>query len=407
MKIVYLSPSAQLGGAERLLLDLLASLRQAEPGWSLHLIVSSEGPLVDQARELNIQTTVLPFPPGLMVLGDAGASGPAGDQRGRLALMRRLIRASPAVASYLRRLRQIISTLKPDVIHTNGFKMHVMGIWASPRGVPVIWHIHDYVSTRPVMAHLLRLSARRCAVAVANSESVAQDTRMACRNRLRVLTVYNGIDLENFSPTGPTLDLDKLSGMPPAPLRTIKVGMLATLARWKGHATFLQALAMLPADSNVRGYIVGDALYQTSGSQYTLEDLKRLIDSLRLSHRVGLIGFASDPASVMRSLDIIAHASTQPEPFGLVIAEGMACGRAVIVSQAGGAAELIETEINALGHPPGDAVRLAERITLLAADSRLRARLGAAGRTTAEKRFNRARMATALIPIYHSVAPSA
>lgn len=68
----------------------------------------------------------------------------------------------------------------------------------------------------------------------------------------------------------------------------------------------------------------------------------------------------------MRALDIVVHASTQPEPFGLVIAEAMACGRAVIASQAGGAAEIIDPGENALGLPPGDAAVLAERIVQLA-----------------------------------------
>ena len=105
----------------------------------------------------------------------------------------------------------------------------------------------------------------------------------------------------------------------------------------------------------------------------------------------------------MRALDILVHASTEPEPFGLVIAEGMACGRAVIASQAGGAAELFETDVNALSHTPGDAALLAQRIALLAGDRSLRARLGAAARATAEQRFNRTRLATELIPLYRAV----
>lgn len=81
----------------------------------------------------------------------------------------------------------------------------------------------------------------------------------------------------------------------------------------------------------------------------------------------------------------------------------MACGRAVIVSDAGGAAELIENHVNALVHSPGDFEQLAERILELATNSELRTRLGAHARTTAEQRFNRSRFATELIPIYRSV----
>jgi glycosyltransferase involved in cell wall biosynthesis len=48
------------------------------------------------------------------------------------------------------------------------------------------------------------------------------------------------------------------------------------------------------------------------------------------------------PADAMRALDVVVHASTDPEPFGLVVAEAMACGRAVTTSGTGGASELIE-----------------------------------------------------------------
>jgi glycosyltransferase involved in cell wall biosynthesis len=146
-----------------------------------------------------------------------------------------------------------------------------------------------------------------------------------------------------------------------------------------------------------------------------------MAQDLGIADRVGFTGFVAQPASAMRALDIVVHASTQPEPFGLVIIEGMACGRAVIVSEAGGAAELIqtklqpnspaanstniETEINALGHAPGDAAQLAERITQLATDSALRARLGAAGRATVERRFKREQLATALTQTYRQLIP--
>jgi glycosyltransferase involved in cell wall biosynthesis len=383
-----------------MLLDVLASLRTVEPEWSLHLIASDEGPLVRNAEALGVSTSVVRFPTALARLGDAGVGGAAGKQTSRLALFLRLLWAVPAIVSYVKKLRRVIRELDADLVHTNGFKMHLLGVWATPARVPVVWHVHDYVSLRPLMARLLRRYSRRCAVAIANSRSVAADIKKVCGAGLKVETVYNGIDVEQFSPTGPTLDLDTLSGFTPAPPETVRVGILATLARWKGHQTFLHAMSLLPPTLPIRAYVMGGALYRTNGSQYSLEELKNLAGKLGLTNRVGFTGFLAEPARAMRALDIVVHASTQPEPFGLVIAEGMACGRAVIVSETGGAAELFEPEINALGHPPGDAARLAERIALLATDCKLRARLGAAGRATAERRFNRARLATELTPIY-------
>jgi glycosyltransferase involved in cell wall biosynthesis len=406
MKVLYLNPIAQLGGAEASLLDMLASLRAVEPGWSLRLILGEDGPLVSRASKLGVQTVVLPFPETLAHLGDAGAGGPAGHNLSRAALIRDMLKASPAILAYVRRLRREIREFNPDLIHTNGFKMHVLSAWAKPRRVPLIWHVHDYLSARPLMARAMRRLKGRCAMVLANSKSVAEDVRAVCASGLAVETIYNGIDVESFSPFGKSLDLDALAGLPPAQPETVRVGLLASLALWKGHRTFLEALSLLPTHLPIRGYIMSGALYRTNGSQDSLEELKDLAARLGIMGRVGFTGFLDQPAAAVRALDIVVHASTQPEPFGLVIAEGMACGRAVIISEAGGAAELFEAEINGLGHPPGDAATLAERIARLATDRSLRARLGAAGRATAEQRFDRARLAAELIPLYHRVRTS-
>lgn len=403
MNILYLSPCGQLGGAEKSLLDVLASMRAAKPDWHLSLIVAEDGPLVSRSTELGVSTTIVAFPSVLACLGDAGAGGPAGHRHSRLSLLTELFLAAPQVFTYVRKLRSVIRAIAPDVIHSNGFKMHVLGLRAKPPHVPIIWHIHDYVATRPLMSRLLRRYASRCAVAVANSRSVAADVQAVCGTGLAVKTIYNGVDLEEFSPVGPTLDLDTLSGFDAAFPETVRVGMLATLARWKGHETFLQAMALIPATLPVRGYVAGGALYQTNGSQYSLSELKQLAAELGVSQRIGFTGFVEEPAAVMRSLDVVVHASTEPEPFGLVIVEGMACGRPVIVSEAGGVKELITVGTDTLGHPPGDAKTLAGCITRLARDSDLRRRLGQAGRKTAEQRFDRARLATELIPLYKSL----
>lgn len=403
MKVVYLNSSGHLGGVEHALLDLFASLRDGEPAWVPHLVVPAEGAFAEQARAVGIGTTVLPFPARLERLGDAGAGGPAGRTVGRAALARRLLASSPSALRYVRLLRRELRGLAPDVIHTSGFKMHALGAWARPRRTPVVWHMHDYAGSRPVMARVLRASARGCAAVVANSQSVADDVRAVCGARPGVRAVYNAVNLERFSPQGVRADLDALAGLPPAEPGTIRVGLVSTLARWKGHATFLRALSLLPARLPVRGYVTGDALYRTEGSQFGLEELRRMAEEFGVARRVGFTGFVADAAAAMRALDVVVHASTAPEPFGLVIAEAMACGRAVIVAQAGGAAEIISAGTDALAHAPGDADALAARIAQLATDARLRESLGRAARATAERRFDRRRLAAEWVPIYREL----
>lgn len=400
MKIVYLSPSAQPGGVENVLLDLLACVRAAEPAWTLCLVVPSEGPVAESARSLGIAVTVLPFPGALARFGDAAAGGPAGRSLSWAGLARRAFASAPAALLYARRLRRVLRESAPDLVHANGFKMLALGALAGRRGVPLVWHLHDYVSSRPLAARALRRLARGCEMAVANSRSVADDARVALRGRVEVRHVYNAVDLRRFAPEGERADLDALAGLSAAEAGTVRVGLVAALARWKGHETFLRALALLPASARVRGYVVGDALYRTEGSQFTLAELRRMAADLGLAERVGFTGFVADAATAMRALDVVVHASTEPEPFGLVIAEALACGRAVVASEAGGATEVFTPGVDALAHTPGDAGELAARIGQLACDANLRERLGQRARRTAERRFDRARLADEWTKIY-------
>ena len=113
--------------------------------------------------------------------------------------------------------------------------------------------------------------------------------------------------------------------------------------------------------------------------------------------RTGFVGFQKETPPVYRALDIVVHASTQPEPFGLTIAEAMSCGRAVIVSAAGGATELLTPDYDALAISPGDSDAMADAILRLAENPQLRASLAQRARETAVGRFSRQRMAMEIL----------
>jgi glycosyltransferase involved in cell wall biosynthesis len=167
---------------------------------------------------------------------------------------------------------------------------------------------------------------------------------------------------------------------------------------------FLDAAARLAADRPVRFYIVGGPIYRTAGSQYSIEELRAAAEARGLGDRVAFAGHQADPASALRALDVAVHASTRPEPFGRVIVEAMACGRPVVAMRHGGAAELFEDGVDALGCPPGDPGALAAAIDRLVADPDLRDRLGAAGRRSVLARFDRRRLADEWAPVYDRAA---
>jgi len=400
MRVAFLSVSAGFGGSESALWQLVRGIRRLAPATECVVIVPSDGTLSERVREAGGTVRVVPMPDALRAFGEWSLRGASAARRSAA-----LLTAVSAVGPYQRVLEAALDDIDPDVIHTNGFKMHVLGSRAAPRGTAVVWHLHEFVSPRPLSRRLLRHHASHAAAIVANSDSVAADARHALGDAARVMRVYNAVDLEEFSPCGVAADLDALSGLAAAAPGTIRVGLVATFARWKGHETFLRALCAVTAP--VRAYIVGGPMYDTAGSQYAIDELRAIAASLGLADRVGFTGFVARPAAVMRALDIVVHASTDPEPFGLAIAEGLACGRPVIVSGGGGAAELIEDGRDALSVAPGDSAALAAAINRLASDASIRERLGAAGRATAVRRFDPDAFTRAFLDVYQRVAPGA
>jgi glycosyltransferase involved in cell wall biosynthesis len=232
---------------------------------------------------------------------------------------------------------------------------------------------------------------------------VAEDAR-GVLGPVPVAVVANGVDTERFAPgPGDGSRLDRLAGLPAAGPEVVRVGLVATYARWKGQEVFLRAAervgALVPARA-VRFYVVGGPIYHTRGSQWSEDELRRHATRLLAAGQLGFAGFQEDTAAVYRALDIVVHASTQPEPFGLTIAEAMACGRAVIAARAGGAAELFTPDHDAVGVPPGDAEALARAIAELAADPDRRWRLGEQARATAVERFRRERLGPEVLAAY-------
>ena len=398
MRLALVSVSSQLGGSEAVLLQLIAQVRRLRPEWSLHLVVPGEGPLAARARALGAAVEIVAMPASLARIGEWSGGGRA------LGVVSQIAGALGELPEYQRQFAAAIQKIGPDILHTNGFKAHIV---AARLDTPALrlWHIHEYVSRRPITRRLLRRYGAVPQAIVANSMSVAADVTAVVKERLRrpVRVIHNGVDLSRFRPDGPVADLDATCGMSPAPSGTIRVGLVATFARWKGHETFLRAVAALDADVPVRAYVIGGPLYDTAGSQWSLEELRGRARALGVEPRVGFTGFQAGMPACLRALDVVVHGSVEPEPFGLVIAEAMAAGRAVTTSGLGGAAEIVEPETTAIVHDPSDPASLARVIERLARDTSLRARLGAAARVSVMSRFDAGRFGDAFVSAYEAM----
>ena len=118
------------------------------------------------------------------------------------------------------------------------------------------------------------------------------------------------------------------------------VGLVGRLQPWKGQDRLLRAQAILrDRGQPMHTVIVGGDSYELS-PEYAAS-LEPLARDLGLSDAVTMTGEVPDAGPYIQRLDILINAS-DPEPFGIVILEGMARGVAVVAVNSGGPAEFVE-----------------------------------------------------------------
>jgi glycosyltransferase involved in cell wall biosynthesis len=385
MRVLFFNPVGFIGGAERVLLGTIGALRSRCPEIEIILVVGASGALIPAAEKLGIRVICLPMPSLMSQLGDSHLKGQMNLFK-TLRTFLQIAQASLALLNYLKRLKQLIQRVQPDLIHSNGVKSHALLGLVGRLNCPVIWHVHDFFSTRPIMARVLKRLSRSIAGAIAPSQAVKNDAKTLIDKPIEV--IHPAIDQHYF----------RLGSVRS---KLLRIGLVGTFARWKGHDVFLQAAAQIKSEiQDVQFQIIGAPIYSTSGSQFSLEELQNRAVELGLDQVVEFVGFQSDTVSIYKNLDIVVHASTQPEPFGLVIAEAMAFGKAVIVSNAGGAAELVTNQHDAIAISPGDVQALAEALLQLIRDPQKREELGVNARRSAIKKFNRDHMVDQLLKVY-------
>jgi len=183
-----------------------------------------------------------------------------------------------------------------------------------------------------------------------------------------VSVIRNGIDIPTFD-AAPRATLDTRDG-------EIVIGYLGSLEPRKGVLDLAQAWRdVADAIPNATLVIAG------SGSQ---EDEIRA--ALADAPRARMLGYRADAASVVKAFDVLVLPS-YVEGAPNVVQEAMLAGKPVIATAVSGTPELVADGVTGLLVPPHSPARIAECIVALCCDTRLRERMGAAGRETAVQQF--------------------
>jgi len=158
------------------------------------------------------------------------------------------------------------------------------------------------------------------------------------------------------------------------------VGMCAVFRPEKNHLQLVEAIAKLRARGiPARALLIGDGPMRPA-----IESRAR---DLGVAADVVIAGFHQDVRPLLAASDVVALPSTSVETFSLAALEAMALGRPVVLSDIGGAAEMVRPEENGFLFPAHDTPALVSSLAALA-EPAARERMGAAARTTVEARFS-------------------
>jgi glycosyltransferase involved in cell wall biosynthesis len=388
-RIVFIDETSEVGGAEVNLLTIAAHLKKI--GWLPAVVVPRDGPV-----------SVL-----LNKLGIAVYNTPISAFRSSSVYIRRRYRVPNPFALivntllgllWIIRLYTFLQRFQPAIVHTVSMWSHVFAsIAARLAGCPVVWHFQDIVSPYSgfgMYKKLLMLWARHIPSRIlCISEAVADQFRADARIRDNVYVLLNTIDVAKFSLSERADNRDNE--------RSFMIGTVARLTPWKGHEVALQAAQILKRRSiRFRWLFAGD---DSLGSASYRSYLLKLIHKYGLEQDVEFVGWVADMPTFYRSLDVLVHVPTEPEPFGLVLAEAMATGLPIISTSGGGAESIVEASggiLIAPNQPDAVADALA---TLLKSPHELIER-GKAARTAAETMFSLERYAEQLVGVYTTLS---
>lgn len=350
MKILEISSATEMGGGEIHFVELVREL--AARGHEVSLAVRPSSPIPAQLEQASIEVRDFGLRNSLDLL--------SAWRVGRFARERNV-----------------------DVIHAHLGRDYPLASIAAriARAPALVLTRHHYL---PLSRNFFyRWLLARASRLIAVSESVRQ-TMCECLAipADRVAVIPNWIPDSGWRPSLDPLESRMKFGIT-APFA---VGMLSSIEPAKGVLEFVRAARILLEKSIDAEFLIGGG---TSPAQRMyLRQAEKEAGPWRDRHRVRFLGKIESAGQFLSALDVVAVPSWN-EAFSLVAIEGMASGKVVIATRAGGPAEIVEEEVTGFLVPPRDSHSLAQAIERVFNDRELRTTIGNAARRTALDRYSR------------------
>ncbi len=289
------------------------------------------------------------------------------------------------------KVRSVVRSLAPDVVHGHG--RGPQGYWAVTSGFPHVITNHGQIREHYEALHATGWSTRY-------RFDLWRERRVNRRMRTCIGVSPNCVDdCRRFLPPDRVFLIDNAIH----PLffeernveTTRNVVFAGNVSPLKNVLTLVQAVELLPEVTLDLVYVVADPAY--------LQQVRRYVDEHGLMDRVRFVGGLYQRALAERTArSMVMCLPSSYESFGLVLAEAMALGTAVVGAAVGGMTHVVDHGRTGLLVPPRDHEALAAAIGRVMNDDADTRRLVAAGRAEARERWHPAAVARKTMMVYQA-----
>lgn len=290
------------------------------------------------------------------------------------------------------KIAEFVRENKIDVIHAHVARDYPIAALASRlTETPLVLtrHLTYKLNT------LHRLIFKQASKIIAVSNGVAESLKYFA-DKEKLVVIYNGVDISEFQNVEKNTELIDKFGLK----SKLVVTTIGELREHKGQEDFIRAAAVIAKKyKDVKFLIVGKDNSKSQEYRIFLEDL---VEKLNLQNKIIFAGWQDKMAEIYGLTDIFVS-SARSEPFGLVIAEAMATGKAIVATKTVGATELLQNNENGKLVSVKDIVKLAEAIIEFLDDESLRLKLGKNAEIRAKEFFSLEKMVSETENIYRSI----
>ncbi len=283
----------------------------------------------------------------------------------------------------LRRFARWLKSARIDIIHTHDFYTNVFGMSGGvlarlPARVASMRETSGMRSA--AQAHVQRFVYTLSHHIVANSNAVREKLIADGTSADKVTVVYNGLDLRRLETKVSRPEALAKLGVPTDPPRRF-VSIVANMRHEvKDYPMFLRSARQVKE-------AVPDAAFVLAGEGELSDSLRALARDLGIDDSTFFLGRCENVAELL-SVSEVCVLSSKAEGFSNSILEYMAAARPVVVTDVGGAREVVvEGETGYLVSSGDDAMMAARLIELLRDPEKARL-MGGRGRRVVEEKFS-------------------